>query len=274
MYNGACKVTVEDPPGTLRDQGSGFLFRFQIEEADLCYGLLTCHHVVARAQQDERSIPDPTKIFIEFKSEFGYKERLSDIQKENAQPLISAGNDIYFQELSEEFRIEMETSKIGFYESLETILDQHVWIAQYPNNGDRHIAAAKMECQAWLEKRRHSVSTRPGSSGAPLLQLHNGEMKVIGMHQGALIEDQPQNQASRITAIIKILYDILLGLSVKIVPEESDTRVGKFICCDHENPELILTNILFKCFAMFVKSQQRYPEASKTINMKAQISDR
>ena len=67
-----------------------------------------------------------------------------------------------------------------------------------------------------MHQQHHTVSTLEGSSGAPLLQLENGEMKVIGMHHGAIFGSRPLNQASTITKIIKTLHKLLLDITLSV----------------------------------------------------------
>ena len=208
--NGACKITVENPPGQLLDQGSGFLFRFQSRQNVEVFGLLTCYHVVQRALHDNQPIPDPQWIYIQFKADLGYRDMLQNIQLQNVPPIFSVGRDVYFQEVSITFRNDMVARNINFFQELNRYLDQQVWIPQYPLNGDRHLATASVQHQMWFN-RRHRVSTQRGSSGSPLLQLDNGELKAIGMHHAAIMTAVPMNLASHTMDIINFLNEGMGG---------------------------------------------------------------
>ena len=216
LFNGVCKVVVT--AGQKTGKGSGFLFSFQSDEQREIFGLLTCYHVMHIDRQ--QGIPGPAQVMLEFHSSppgLVVTESLAQAQLPNAQPILSPNHDIYFLELSNQFRQDMTTRGIPVYESMQPKLNGQVWIAQFPGGTQRHVANAIFD--ASLNPTGgvfpHRVSTRPGSSGSPLLQQvqQGNNLRAIGMHHGGygnIPMHGPLNYATSIVTIKDILNHRIL----------------------------------------------------------------
>ena len=219
QFHGVCKVTVA--AGQLTGQGSGFLFKFQSDEHREIFGLLTCYHVIHFDRQ--QAIPVPAQVTLEFQSRAQaqasslVRRTLAQAQNPNAQPILSPEHDIYFLELSAQFRQDIATSGIPVYESMDPVFDRQVWIAQFPGGTQRHVANAIFD--ASLNPTGgvfpHRVSTRPGGSGSPLLQQvqQGNNLRAIGMHHGGygnIPMHGPLNYATSIVTIKDILNHRIL----------------------------------------------------------------
>ena len=157
---------------------------------------------------------------------------LSEAQLPNAQPIVSPRHDIYFLEVSQQFRNDMAASGIPFYESVNP-LNQQVWIAQYPGSiWQRSIATAMITDQRTIAGPliHHQVSTQGGSSGSPLLQYIKAEntLRTIGMHRGA--QDNQSNVAASIASIVDVMnHQILNGYNPPVpvhAPHQPETYAG------------------------------------------------
>ena len=215
QFNGMCKVLVEGERGEVRNQGTGFLFRFETDDGDEIRGLLTCSQLFQVHTQADQATPDPAMIFIEFPTNPVTRKRLAGIQKANSIPIFSHQHEVYFCEVSNEFCQEAANSNVPFYREADGLLDRQVWIAHYPGSSqERHVYSAMIDA-GWSDTQKfntHYLSTGAGSSGAPLLQywadIH--EMRVIGMHIGA-----HSTQACNIASSSKHIVRILKGMRIK-----------------------------------------------------------
>ena len=203
LFNGVCIVSVNQ-----QECGSGFLFRFRTDQNIEMFGFLTCYHVIRnRALQP---LPGPAQITIRFDSNPPVQRTLTQAQIPNREPIVSPAHDIYYLEVSQQFRNDMQAHGIPFYESTDPFGSHQVWIAQYPGpTGQRHIANATMTA-GWLTTGpliHHIVSTGEGSSGSPLLlyMLEQDTLRTIGMHQGGLRGNPNVNVAASIANIMHVL---------------------------------------------------------------------
>ena len=244
-FNGVCKVIVTAAQKI--GNGSGFLFSFHSDENREIFGLLTCYHVIHIDRQ--QGIPGPAQVTLEFHaSPQGHSGsvvtvNLAQKQETNATPILSPNHDIYFLELSNQFRQDMTTRGIPVYESMEPKLNGQVWIAQFPGGTRRYVASAILHSNLNPTERifPHRVSTHTGSSGSPLLQrAHQGNnLCAIGMHHGEFLNDElhynpPLNYATSIVTIKDILnYSLLHGTDSPLPAHPAsaimDSTTGKMI---------------------------------------------
>ena len=203
--------------GQRSEGGSGFLFRFRRnDEQREVFGFLTCYHVIRFDPQ--QPLPGTAQVMIRFQSDPPLDVSLDQIQDVNAEVHLSAQNDIYFIEVSPQYRTIFAGNRIPFYESMDPVQDQQLWIAQYPGSTERHVANALLTRQLLPNAPffPHQVSTSQGSSGSPLLQFVQGQIQnglvAIGMHHGELQPNPPLNYASSIATIKDFLnYRLLHG---------------------------------------------------------------
>ena len=179
---GVCKVITKNEEGRGLC-GTGFLLKFEDSQKRTVYGLLTCHHV---ATYDFFTRVEPNQISLDFQS-LKKTYKLSEIQKEKCEPIFNQEMDFYFVILSDTFCEEMINNfKVQFIGAADSIKKEPIIVPQHPDGKERHIASATID-QSWDEKSGknwHKVSTKTGSSGAPLLQKYGGEMRVIGINRG------------------------------------------------------------------------------------------
>ena len=197
---GICKVITKNGDGKVAMYGTGFLFEVDHPHGPI-RGFLTCHHVVTT---DFLHLASPGQIFLEFQA-IQQTYTLNKIQNESNDPIFSHENDFYFALLSDEFSNEI-TKKYGaqFIQAGEAISNEMIIIPQHPDGKERYIATAPID-PSWDAANMmnvHQVSTKLGSSGAPLLQRSADEVHVIGINRGY---DQylKRNMAVTISAIIK-----------------------------------------------------------------------
>ena len=220
-FNPVFKVIAQKPG--VEAKGTGFLLRVAKDPLNDVLGLITCYHVVSYFDSQNRAHPvDPGQIDIEFESKAIPRMNLGEIQKPNTRPFYSEDHDLYFILISDKFASIMENNSIKFFDTMEASKDNQIWIPQYPEGEPLHVATALLvsEWTSEIPINPHKVSTRAGSSGAPLLQLYNNELRVIGMHLGKCT-NPTQNIASTIENIMSALKQLIHGE----VPEIPSLRI-------------------------------------------------
>ena len=174
-----CTITSEND-GT----GTGFLLKIYSSEKNNYFPvLITCYHVL---KKDEKSLVKNITITFDNEKE---KERVISIDKtrliykeEKIYDIVIIGikkNDNLdtnnFLEIDEGIYKEGKLSEI--------YKNKTIYIIHYPENNDISISSGTIKsiCDDNI-KIQHRCSTKPGSSGSPLINFENH--KVIGIHSG------------------------------------------------------------------------------------------
>ena len=180
---GVCKVITKNLEGNVKMLGTGFLFQVLNSHEGTVRGFLTCYHV---ATCDYVTRVEQNQITLDFQL-LKQNHVLSTIQKENYKPIFNKQSDFYFMALSDKFCDEL-INKYGvqFISEAEPVNEELIFAPQHPEGKELHNASASVD-SSWNVKRLqnwHNVSTEEGISGAPLLQQHGDEMRVIGINRG------------------------------------------------------------------------------------------
>ena len=199
-YNGVCQVRVAGAEGGRdKSSGTGFLCKMN----GRC-GLLTCYHVLMDMCRESSEESEMSRITLKFPS-IDVETRLTGILKANIAPIKDVFWDIYFAEISDEFKSIMEAKQVIFFETA-TSLDKTamIWIPQFvAGKNYLQLTSGMFHSVSGLESILHKASTDTGSAGAPLLQLTGNELHVIGMHKGS--SPRGINMAIHISRILQTI---------------------------------------------------------------------
>ena len=199
-FRGVCKVIVKDAQGKDKSYGTGFLLKFAYEQKGMISGFLTCQHVVNIGKYQTK-LADTSQIYLYFHS-LSETETLSKIQKTGKDPI--SGCDFYFAILTDEFCNKMTSQcRVHFIEPADHTVGEAIFVPQHAEGkNERQVAKGEFDRRYAAEPvAPHTASTLGGSSGAPLLQFIDNEMKVIGINRGSL-PGTFMNLASTISPIV------------------------------------------------------------------------
>ena len=223
--NGVCQIRVAGEEGG-RDKSRGTGFLCKINER---YGLLTCYHVMADIFRGASSEANTDRIFLKFPTIDG-EIPLSNILNANIAPIKDLFWDIYFGEISEKFKADIESHQVKFSEPGININNNNmIWIPQYAGcKGILQLSSGLLDYTFGSDSIFHKASTDTGSGGAPLLQMFENELRVIGMHKGH--SPKGINMAIHIARILKCIppnavVGAASGSSEKPVEKPSEKQV-------------------------------------------------
>ena len=165
--------------------GTGILLKLQ-KKNDFILGLITCQHVI-----EEKFIMDKKEIKITyFNNNDTFKEIIIklDERKRFIRNYLYLNLDITFvqiypTEIEEGYFLETKFFEI---KNEEDLINKTIYIFHYPK-GDK--LSYSPGCITSIENKIsfcHKASTEKGSSGAPIFIFDNNNLNLIGIHKGAL----------------------------------------------------------------------------------------
>ena len=167
MNNCVCKIIKNNAIGT------AFFARIPFpDKYSLLPVLITCHHIL-----DENSISIGTKIKIEFQKDY-YSLLIDNSRKK----YTNKSKDITIIEIKRNDNIKNNSFlEIDENEFADIYIDKPIYIFHYELGGEIKYSPGTI-LKIDYDKIMYSCSTKPGSSGGPIIDASN--FKVIGVHKG------------------------------------------------------------------------------------------
>ena len=205
IQSAVCKVVSQYKQET--SQGTGFLFEFGPQWARRS-GLLTCEHVLAHREHAGPVIPPLHQITVSFPllhRRSGPQDTFESIRDPHQQPIIDSQMDFAYVEVSPTFKQRAQQAGIDFLlpNGAGTLTYPEFFMVHYPGNV-RSISLGRLynsspivmgpsrstsvegiaDSSSAQSGRQHIVSSKPGSSGAPLIDSNGEDGFVFAMHIG------------------------------------------------------------------------------------------
>ena len=165
--------------------GTGILLKLR-KKNDFILGLITCQHVI-----EEKYIKDQKEIKIIY---FNSKDTPKDIKiilntdERFIRNYMYLNLDITFvqiypTEIEEDYFLETKFFEI---KNEEELINKTIYIFHYPKGNKLSCSTGRITSIENKIAFYHNASTEKGSSGAPIFIFDNNNLNLIGIHKGAL----------------------------------------------------------------------------------------